>query len=125
MGNPTYRVEIPENPKEILDLAAHVFQKHNELGVESPLNALVSHKWSDHGQKVAEAAQLHNQAEDLKRQSEEAISKRNLLMADIVDTVKASRDVLIGVYHENPRTLGQFGFNVSETTRKSPKKKAQ
>ncbi len=124
MSNPTYRVEIPDNPKDLISLAARVYQKHTELGTDSPLNALVSHKWSEHGQKVAEAEQLQNQAEELKRQSEEATSKRNLLLADIGETVKASRDLLEGVYRENPRTLGQFGFNVSETARKSTKKQA-
>ena len=124
MSNPNYRIEVPTNPKELLDLATMVYQKHTELGVESPLNALVSHKWSDNGAKVAEAAALNKQAEDLKRQSEEATSKRNLLLADIEETVKASRDLLQGVYRETPRTLGQFGFNVSESVRSTAKKEA-
>ena len=125
MSNPNYRVEIPINPKELIDLAALVYNKHTELGPDSPLNALESHKWSDHGPKVAEAAQLHKQAEELKRQSEEATSKCNLLLGGIGETVKASRDLLQGVYRENPRTLGQFGFNVSESVRKNTKKQAQ
>lgn len=124
MSNPNYRVEVPANPKELLDLATLVYQKHTELGAESPLNALVSHKWSDNGTKVAEAMALNKQAEELKRQSEEATSKRNLLLADIEETVKASRDLLQGVYRETPRTLGQFGFNVSESVRTTTKKQA-
>lgn len=124
MSNPTFRVEIPVNPKDLIDLAALVYKKHTDLGTNSPLNALISHKWSDQGSKVAEAALLHNQAEELKRQSEEATSKRNLLLADIGEMVKASRDLLEGVYRENPRTLGEFGFNVSESAHKSTKKQA-
>ena len=124
MSNPNYRVEIPANPKELIDLATRILQKHTELGAESPLNTLISHKWSDNGSKVSEAAQLHNQSEELKRQSEQATSKRNLLLTDIQQTVLASRDLLEGVYRENPRELGLFGFNVSESARKSTKKQA-
>ena len=124
MGNPNYRVDIPTSPKDLLDLASEVYQKHTDLGTESPLNALVSHKWSDNGPKVAEAAVLHKQAEELKRQSEEATSKRNLLLADIDSSVKASRDLLQGVYRETPRTLSQFGFNVCESVHTSAKKQA-
>lgn len=124
MGNPNYRVDIPTSPKDLLDLASQVYQKHTDLGTESPLNALASHKWSDNGPKVAEAAVLHKQAEELKRQSEEATSKRNLLLADIDSSVKASRDLLQGVYRETPRTLSQFGFNVSESVHTSAKKQA-
>lgn len=124
MSNPNYRVNIPTNPKELLDLATQVYQKHTDLGPESPLNALVSHNWNENGSKVAEAVALNKQAEELKRQSEEANGKRNLLLADIENSVKASRDLLQGVYRETPRTLSQFGFNVIESVRSTAKKQS-
>ena len=117
MSNPNYRVNIPTNPKELLDLATQVYQKHTDLGTESPLNTLVSHSWTENGSKVAEAVALNKQAEELKRQSEEANGKRNLLLADIENSVKASRDLLQGVYRETTRTLSQFGFDVIESVR--------
>ena len=122
MSNPNYRVNIPTNPKELLDLATQVYQKHTDLGTESPLNTLVSHSWTENGSKVAEAVALNKQAEELKRQSEEANGKRNLLLADIENSVKASRDLLQGVYRETPRTLSQFGFDVIESVRSTTKK---
>jgi len=124
MSNPNYRVNIPTNPKELLDLATQVYQKHTDLGNESPLNALVSHSWTENGDKVAEATALNKQAEELKRQSEEANSKRNLLLVDIGNSVKASRDLLQGVYRETPRTLSQFGFDVTESVRSINKKQS-
>ena len=122
MSNPNYRVNIPTNPKELLDLATQVYKKHTELGTESPLNTLVSHNWTENGSKVAEAVALNKQADELKRQSEEANGKRNLLLADIENSVKASRDLLQGVYRETPRTLSQFGFDVIESVRSTTKK---
>jgi len=124
MSNPNYRVAIPTNPKELLELATQIYQKHTELGTESPLNALVSHSWNENGAKITDAATLNKQAEELKRQSEEANGKRNLLLADIENSVKASRDLLQGVYRETPRTLSQFGFNVTESVRSTTKKQS-
>jgi len=124
MSNPNYRVAIPTNPKELLELATQIYQKHTELGTESPLNALVSHSWNENGAKITDAATLNKQAEEFKRQSEEANGKRNLLLADIENSVKASRDLLQGVYRETPRTLSQFGFNVTESVRSTTKKQS-
>ena len=124
MSNPNYRVAIPTNPKELLELATQIYQKHTELGTESPLNALVSHSWNENGAKITDAATLNKQTEEFKRQSEEANGKRNLLLADIENSVKASRDLLQGVYRETPRTLSQFGFNVTESVRSTTKKQS-
>jgi hypothetical protein len=122
MANSLYRVVIPNNAEELLDLATNVYNKHNELGAASPLNAMVSHKWTDNGPKVATCLTLHKQAEELKRQAEETYRQRDLLLAGITESVKASRDVLLGVYRETPKTLGEYGFQVDDTARASKKK---
>ena len=122
MANSLYRVVIPNNAEELLDLATNVYNKHNELGATSPLNAMVSHKWTDNGPKVATCLTLHKQAEELKRQAEETYRQRDLLLAGITESVKASRDVLLGVYRETPKTLGEYGFQVDDTARASKKK---
>lgn len=44
MANSSYRVNIPKNAEELLDLAAKVYQKHTDLAAASPLGAMVSHK---------------------------------------------------------------------------------
>jgi hypothetical protein len=36
--------------------------------------------------------------------------------------VKGSRDLLEGVYRETPRTLAQFGFDITESARAAGKK---
>ena len=122
MANSLYRVVIPNNAEELLDLATNVYNKHNELGAASPLNAMVSHKWTDNGPQVATCLTLHKQAEELKRQAEETYRQRDLLLAGITESVKASRDVLLGVYRETPKTHGEYGFQVDDTARASKKK---
>jgi hypothetical protein len=85
---------------------------------------MVSHNWAANGSKVTDAMALHLQAEELKRQSEEAYNKRNALMGDINESVKASRDLLTGVYRETPKVLNEFGFDVSNSVRTAAKKQA-
>lgn len=123
MGNPSIRVTIPTNAEELLDLAAQVVKKHTELGVASPLNTLVSHTWAVNGPKVVTSLDLHKQAEEFSRQAEEAYRQRDLLMGDIKESVLASRDLLLGVYRETPRTLGEYGFEVNDSL-KAAKKQA-
>jgi len=121
MANSTYRVNIPKNSEELLDLAAKVYQKHLDLGETSPLNAMVSHKWADNGPNVAPCLQLHKKAEELKRQAEEAYRQRDLLIGEITESVKASRDLLLGVYRETPKSLGEYGFEVDDSVRAAKK----
>jgi hypothetical protein len=44
------------------------------------------------------------------------------LNAYIENSVKGSRDLLEGVYRETPRTLAQFGFDITESARSAGKK---
>lgn len=122
MANSSYRVNIPKNTEELLDLAAQVYQKHTDLAAASPLNAMVSHKWADNGPNVAPCLLLHKQAEELKRKAEETYRQRDLMLNNITESVKASRDLLLGVYREIPKTLGEYGFEVSDTARVAKKK---
>jgi len=121
MANSSYRVNIPKNTEELLDLAAKVYQKHTDLAAASPLNTMVSHKWADNGPNVEPCLQLHKKAEELKRQAEEAYRQRDLMLNDISESVKASRDLLLGVYRETPKALGEYGFEVDDTVRAAKK----
>jgi hypothetical protein len=117
MANSSYRVIIPQNAEELLDLAARVYQKYTSQAAASPLNAMVSHKWADNGPNVAPCLQLHRQAEEFKRQAEEAYRQRDLLLSEISESVKASRDLLLGVYRQTPKVLGEYGFEVDDSPR--------
>jgi hypothetical protein len=64
---------------------------------------------------------LHKKAEELKRQAEEAYRQRDLLLGEITESVKASRDLLQGVYRDTPKTLGEYGFEVDDSARAARK----
>lgn len=121
MANSNYRVAIPKNAEELLDLAGNVLKKHTELATASPLNSMVSHSWTDNGPKVATCQDLHKQAEEFARQAEEAYRQRDLLLGEVKESVLASRDLLLGVYRETPKKLGEFGFEVDDTVRAAKK----
>jgi hypothetical protein len=121
MANSSYRVNIPKNAEELLDLAAKVYQEHIDLAAASPLNAMVSHKWADNGPNVAPCLLLHKRAEELSRQAEEAYRQRDSLLNEITESVKASRDLLLGVYRETPKALGEYGFEVDDSARAARK----
>jgi tryptophanyl-tRNA synthetase len=123
MANPNVRVEIPRNAEETLDLASKINKKHTAMTTTSPLNALQTHTWAVNGPQVATALALHQQAEDLKRQAEEAYRKRDLLMGEIKESILASRDLLLGVYRDNPKILGEWGFEVNDSVAAAKKAK--
>jgi hypothetical protein len=122
MSNSKPRVSIPSNPVQKLELAARIFAKHSATGVASPLNALQTHKWDVNGPEIANAQALHQQAEDLQRQTDLAYRKRDLLLYEIDESIKSSRDLLMGIYRDNPKELNQWGFDVSDTVRSAAKK---
>jgi len=126
MANPTFRVVIPSSAKPLIDLAGKVYNKHQADGEQSPLRSIRSNNWEENGPKVEEAFNLHNQAEELKRQAENLNKQRDMLLEGIKQSVKASRDVLLGIYRDNPNELGQWGYEVnsSSSSLKADEKKA-
>lgn len=124
MSTQKMRVEIPENPKLLLDLALEIHAKHTADGSSSPLNSITANNWSQEGPKIELCLQKHNEAESLKSQMEKAYKDRDLLLSGIQKAVRASRDVLTGVNHDNMKRLSEWGFNVIESA-KSPSKPSE
>jgi hypothetical protein len=122
MPNSKPRLNIPANPAQKLELAERINSKHVTDGVASPLNALQNHKWEDNAHKITEALALHQQAEELQRQANLAYRKRDLMVDEIDLSIKSSRDLLLGIYHDNPKELSQWGFDVSDSPKAAPKK---
>lgn len=121
MANSNVRVVIPSNAIDLLQLAAAIYAKHLADGDASPLNMMQANKWTDNGPKIAEGITYHNQAEELKGQASLKIGQRDLLVPDVNESVKASRDVLLGVFRNNPRELISWGFTVNDTPKAAKK----
>lgn len=119
MANIKPRVIIPRNAAQRLELASLIYVKHLDLANSSPLNSLQSNGWSTNGPEIASAQALHHQAEEFKRQMELAYRQRDLLLGKIDESIKSSRDLLLGVYRTNPKELGQWGFEVDDSKKAS------
>ncbi len=106
------RVVIPTNPKEKLELAKKISDKNTALAAQSPLATL---KWDAIGPKIPDALQFHSQAEALRLQMEALYEKRDLILDEVDDLVKQSRDLLKAIYRNEPHRMGEFGFEVNNT----------
>ncbi len=48
-----------------------------------------------------------------------ATKECNLYMPAVNDVLRSARDVLLGVYQNNPKKAGDFGFTVNDSLRSS------
>lgn len=117
------RIGIPINVQESLELADIIKNKHVADGEQSPLNSLLDHSWAIAGPQLETCLQHHLKAEELRRQMELAYRERDALLKPISETVRASRDLLMGVYRSSPKKLGEWGFNVSDRPSRSASSK--
>lgn len=111
------RVGIPDNVKDLLDLAALVYTKHQADGQTSVLNGITDHNRSVEGPKIANCLLRHKEAEDYKGKMEQAYKERDLLLPGIEEAVKASRDVLTGINRSNMKRMSDWGFSVIESAK--------
>ena len=111
----TVRIEIPSNPTDCLKLASAIMQKHTNLNDGSPVKGL---DWTANGPAITAASGFDNQAAQLHRDAEVATGERDKLMPAVVEFVRQNRDVLVGVYRQNPKKLGEFGFTVNDAVAK-------
>lgn len=108
------KVAISKNAENLIALASKVYAQHQKLATASPLSML---DWKTIGPTIEKALEEHNKAEELQRLSELSYSQRDKLLQGIEDIVKRSRDVLKGVYRDEPKKLGEFGYDVTDTVK--------
>ncbi|MCP9757253.1 hypothetical protein EGI26_19000 [Lacihabitans sp. CCS-44] len=113
------RINIPSNVQEVIEMAEIINNRHVADGETSPLNALQDHKLADIGPLLTACLQQHLKAEELRRQMELAYRERDAMVKPISETIKACRDLLLGVFRANPKKLGEWGFKVSDSPSKA------
>jgi hypothetical protein len=116
------KVEIPRTPNELLSLAETIYQKHLTDAANSPLKIIQDYDWNVVGATVATALQAHKNAEQLWKDSERYYKERDLLILNLTQIVKDSRDVLTGVYPTNLKKLGDWGYTVDDSPKVGAKK---
>lgn len=110
------KVEIPMNKAaKMLGLMKKVYAKHEADGDSSPLKGL---DWENAIPAIEEAINAHEMAEKLNRDKKEWYQRRDRNLSIVAAMLRDSRDVLTGFFKKEMKILGQWGFNVSEFTRK-------
>lgn len=103
------RIKLPINPKDILDLAHRVYQKHLADGKASLLNNLDGNTWETIGPNISIAQAKH-------QEMEEAYRERDKYLPSITDLLRATIALLKAVFRQNPKRLGEWSFEVDDST---------
>ncbi|MFT5470967.1 MAG: hypothetical protein ACI8UO_006100 [Verrucomicrobiales bacterium] len=109
------KIKIPSNKEKIIELAQSIADQDAELGAGSPLASL---NW---GELLGDAGALklakehHQAAKKLEKDVEKEYEDRDKFVAGLLKLVRRSRDILKGVHAEEPKKLGDFGFEVNHT----------
>jgi hypothetical protein len=114
------RVVLSKNPKEMLDAAKAIYEKHLELGADSPLRIIEDFDWTATGPKVATVTKNHTDAEFHKGEMEKNYANRDAQMPEIKAGLKKSINLLKATFSDNPKKLADWGIQVDD----SPKAKA-
>jgi hypothetical protein len=107
------RVDLPKTVSGKIELVNLIGIKHLADGAASPLVHIDGYDWNDLAQRGALVNQLHNDAEKSKNDAILVNEQRDINLSVIEKSVKASRDILLGAYSNNPRKLSEWGFKTS------------
>ena len=111
MPNNKFSVGIPSDPSEAIQLLSSIKAKHATLGASSPLAGL---KWAEIDPALTVAAEQDALSDEFHSKAEKATGARDAKMPAITETIRAVRDVLMGLNRENPDALGDYGFKVAD-----------
>jgi hypothetical protein len=114
------KVIISRSPDQLKSLAKAVLAKHATDGASSPLSLV---NMSGMQTCYDKASEQHEKAQQLYRDAAKATENRDLALGihdgqnrstpETLTTYLAQvRDVLLGIYRGNDRTLGDWGFEV-------------
>ena len=109
------RVVLNKNPKDNLDAATSIYNKHMALGAASPLNILQDVDWASTGAKIAPTLAEHIQAEFHKGEQEKHYVNRDKEMPEIIDAVKKSIALLKASFGNNPKQLTDWGISIDDS----------
>ena len=120
MAKPSIRVEIKKKPDFLIGIAERIINKHDSDGENSVLNVI---NMPDMKQKTVEAREKNSLAYKNSRSKEIAFEARDISLGiksgnavSLNYYVKASRNILLGIYKGKEHLLGDHGFEVSKNT---------
>ena len=121
MPRSTIKVVIPKNPDDLIGLAEKIIDKHTADGAASVIPNDIA---TELGTLTTEAKTLNELQKNLYRDAENSIEQRNLALGKdptqdsrtantVLFYIVSARDVLGGLYRNNLRNLGHWGFKVN------------
>ena len=112
------RVLIPAyDSRKLLELVTKLREKHAADGDASPLIVL---NWSEANALIDGALETEEAAIRLKREKLNAYQQRRLKRHELANFARRTRDILTGVYPEEMKVLGLWGFDVLDN-RETPR----
>jgi len=120
------RVNVPTNPDDLIALAQAIVTKHKADGAGSPLAALnmteMDTKTIAADTQNKSAAQLYRDAEKATQDRDLALGSGNPVKGSVLNYVRSVRDILSGINKGNEQALGDWGFEVDQSTAPASKK---
>ena len=116
------RVNVPTNPDDLIALAQAIVKKHKADGAGSPLAALNMTEMDTKTIAAESAAQLYRDAEKATQERDLALGSGNPVKGTVLNYVRSVRDVLSGINKGNEQALGDWGFEVDQSTAPTSKK---
>ena len=120
MSNKTSKVALEKNAEKMINLANSVYKKHATEGENSPLKALLSFGAEKFNALNMEIEAKHNEAEDLKKRSEQCYRERDNMLEPMEEQLRQIKNLLKAVYSKNTRELGLWGFDVTDSSKGKP-----
>lgn len=120
MSNKTSKVALEKNAEKMINLAHSVYKKHTTEGENSPLKALLSFDAEKFNALNMEIEAKHNEAEDLKKRSEQCYRERDNMLEPMEEQLRQIKNLLKAVYSKNTRELGLWGFDVTDSSKGKP-----
>jgi hypothetical protein len=112
------RVKIPvRSPKAMLNLARKMREKHVTDGEASPLRVL---NWATVNALIDRSIINDEQADQMRREKLHAYQRRDTDMQELLGVLRNSRDILTGVYRDEMKALGEWGFDVLDNREGEP-----
>ena len=124
MARKNVKVVIPTNADDLIELGQDIIAKHNADGAASPLNGLDMTAFET---RVSSASAKNALQKQLRRDAEMATEDRDGLLGKrkdqnvntdgtVVNITARVRDILLGTLKGNEQQLGQWGFQVNQSS---------
>ena len=120
MSNKTSKVSIAKNAGDMVALGHGIFKKHTSEGENSPLKAIPGFDAAKFNAMNMEIEAINNDAEDLKKRSEQRYRDRDNKMEPMEEQIRQIKNLLKAVYAKNPKELGLWGFDVTDSIKGKP-----